>query len=179
MCPAGMMIVGITATPSPTGMRERNRNPHIDFLRGVSITAVLLLHFTLAFGIRNSPFAAVLGLPTARAMLLNGNYGVTVFFVISGFLITSMSMSRWGSLANIDPKTFYTLRFARIVPSLLLVLSVIVVLGCLEIPFFSNTDDGHHLPSSYFVIAVVSILTFWHNLLMQEQGWFNYCLNIY
>jgi peptidoglycan/LPS O-acetylase OafA/YrhL len=29
------------------------------------------------------------------------------------------------------------------------------------------------------VLAVASVLSFWHNVLMQSQGWFNYCLNIY
>jgi peptidoglycan/LPS O-acetylase OafA/YrhL len=90
-----------------------------------------------------------------------------------------MSLARWGCLSEIDLKAFYTLRFARIIPSLILVLALIVVLGCLEIPYFANTDGGHNLPSSYFFVAIVSVLTFWHNVLMQQQGWFNYCLNIY
>ncbi len=160
-------------------MRTQTRNPHIDVLRGVSIIAVMLLHFTLAFGIGNSPFAELLGLRFARALIFNGNFGVTLFFVISGYLITSMSVLRWGALARIDLPTFYTYRFARIIPALLVALIVIVTLGCLGVPYFSNTDDGHHLTASYFWIAVGSILTFWHNVLMQQQGWFNYCLNIY
>ena len=128
---------------------------------------------------KNSPFELMLGPKWARALIYNGNYGVTLFFVISGFLITSMSLSRWGTLEQIKPRLFYTYRFARIAPSLVLVLAIIVLLGCLGVPYFTNTDGGHHLPASFFVIAVASVLSFWHNVLMQSQGWFNYCLNIY
>ncbi|MES2300075.1 MAG: acyltransferase [Pseudomonadota bacterium] len=160
-------------------MTSKTRNSHVDVLRGIAILLVLLLHFTLGFGIKNSIFASLLGLQFARALIFNGNYGVTLFFVISGYLICSMSISRWGSLEHIKPRDFYTYRFARIAPSLLLVLGVIVLLGCLNVPYFSNSDDGHHLPSSFFIVAVASVLTFWHNVLMQSQGWFNYCLNIY
>jgi peptidoglycan/LPS O-acetylase OafA/YrhL len=160
-------------------MTNQTRNAQIDFLRGVAILTVLLLHFTLAFGLKNSLFAAMLGEDNAAALLYNGNYGVTLFFVISGYLITSMSISRWGSLDKVKPRTFYTYRFARIMPSLLLVLAIIVPLGCLGVRFFSNSDGGHHMPASSFILAVLSILSFWHNILMQSWGWFNYCLNVY
>jgi peptidoglycan/LPS O-acetylase OafA/YrhL len=46
-------------------------------------------------------------------------------------------------------------------------------------PSFSNSDGGQLLPPSFFLIAVLSVLTFWHNVLMQMVGYFNYCLNIY
>jgi peptidoglycan/LPS O-acetylase OafA/YrhL len=155
------------------------RNSQVDFLRGIAILVVLLLHFTLAFGMNNSLFALILGEKFSRALIYNGNYGVTLFFVISGFLITSMSLSRWGTLERIKPRAFYLYRFARIAPSLVLVLAIITLLGCLGVPYFTNTDGGHHMSASYFIIAIGSVLTFWHNVLMQSQGWFNYCLNIY
>jgi peptidoglycan/LPS O-acetylase OafA/YrhL len=158
---------------------KSTRNAQVDFLRGVAILVVLLLHFTLAFGMKNSLFALVFGEKFSRALVYNGNYGVTLFFVISGFLITSMSLARWGSLDRIRPRTFYLYRFARIMPSLVLALAIITLLGCLGVPYFTNADGGHHLPASYFIVAIGSVLTFWHNALMQSQGWFNYCLNIY
>ncbi len=155
------------------------RNARIDFLRGIAICCVLLLHFTLAYGLKNSPLGTLLNPALLRAMALNGNYGVTIFFVISGFLITSTVLARWGTLANIDIGTFYWLRFARIMPSLVLALAIIVALGCLDLPFFNNTDGKLHLPASYFFVGAGSVLTFWHNVLMQSSGYFNYCLNIY
>lgn len=158
---------------------ETCRNMRIDFFRGIAILLVLILHFTLAFGMKNSPVGSLLPLWLLTAIVRNGNYGVTIFFVISGFLITSTSLRRWGKLSSINLRTFYLFRFARIMPSLVLVLGIIILFGSLGLPFFSNTDGGHHLPPSYFIVGVGSVLTFWHNVLMQSSGYFNYCLNIY
>ncbi len=155
------------------------RNLRIDFLRGIAILAVLILHFSLAYGLKDSPLGTLLPLWLLRGLVRNGNYGVTIFFVISGYLITRHSLARWGQLHQIDIKSFYMMRFARIMPSLLLVLSIIIILGSLNLPYFSNTDDGKNFPASYFVVAAGSVLGFWHNVLMQSTGYFNYCLNIY
>jgi peptidoglycan/LPS O-acetylase OafA/YrhL len=156
-----------------------SRNDRVDIIRGVAVSCVLVLHFTLAFGLKNSPLGTILPEWLLRGLTLNGNYGVTMFFVVSGFLITSLSLRRWGRPGNLDARAFYVFRFARIMPPLLLALAVIVPLGCLGIPFFSNSDNGKSLPPSYFVVAAGSVLTFWHNVLMQKAGYFNYCLNIY
>ena len=155
------------------------RSARIDFLRGVAIACVLVLHFTLAFGLADSPLGDLLGRGAIKAIAFNGNYGVTIVFVISGYLITSGILKRWGSLRHIDARSFYVMRAARIMPSLLLALTMIVVLGLLDVPYFNNGDAKPPLPASYFGIAILSILTFWHNLLMQSAGYFNYCLNVY
>jgi peptidoglycan/LPS O-acetylase OafA/YrhL len=160
------------ATPPP------QRNAHVDQLRGVAILCVLILHFTLAYGLKNSPLGTLLPDWLLRAAF-QGNFGVTMFFTVSGYLITSMSLQRWGALAHIELRTFYLYRFARIMPSLALALAIIVALGALDLPFFSNSDGDKHLPASYFLVAAGSVLTFWHNVLMQSAGYFNYCLNVY
>ncbi|MBV8660096.1 MAG: acyltransferase [Burkholderiales bacterium] len=156
-----------------------SRNPQIDLLRGIAILLVLLLHFTLAFGLANSPLGDLLGKPWLGRIALNGNYGVTMFFVISGYLITARSIDRFGQLEAIDLRAFFAFRFARILPSLVLALAIIVTLGSFGIRFFSNTDGGHTLPASFFVLAAGSVLTFWHNVLMAQVGWFNYAMNVY
>ena len=153
-------------------------NPAIDTLRGVAIMMVLLLHFALSYGLRDSP-VGLLPAPLVRAFARDGNYGVTIFFAISGFLITTHTLRRAGTLANVDLRRFYLLRAGRILPPLLLVLAIIVGLGVLGLPSFSNADETHDLPASHFWIGVGSVLTFWHNVLMQRIGYFNYCLNIY
>ena len=58
----------------------------------------------------------------------SGYYSVIAFFVISRFLITSLSLRRWGTLDSISPRAFYRLRVARILPCLLLLLAVLSVL---------------------------------------------------
>ncbi|WUR13574.1 acyltransferase [[Empedobacter] haloabium] len=156
-----------------------HRNPHIDLLRGAAIASVLVLHFALAYGLKDSPLGSLFGPAFVTAVARNGNYGVTVFFVISGFLITTNSLARWGSLSRIDARAFYAARARRILPPLLLALAIIVTLGCAGVPYFDNSDADPALPASFFVPAVGSVLTFWHNVLMQSAGYFNYCLNVY
>lgn len=155
------------------------RNPRVDFLRGIAILCVLVLHFALAYGLQDSPLGSLLNKFLLDGISRNGNYGVTMFFVVSGFLITSNSLARWGELRHIDPRAFYGFRFARIMPPLLLVLAIIVLLGSVNVPFFHNDEGSGHGQAYTFAVAVLSILTFWHNLLMQSWDYFNYCLNIY
>jgi peptidoglycan/LPS O-acetylase OafA/YrhL len=155
------------------------RSSRIDFLRGIAIFSVLLLHFSLTYDLVDSPLALLFPAGGVAAAVENGNYGVTMFFVISGCLITSNNLIRYGELRAVNVRQFYGFRFARIIPPLLLALLIIVPTGLLGVPSFSNSDGGHALPASFFVIATLSVLTFWHNVLMQQVGWFNYCLNIY
>jgi peptidoglycan/LPS O-acetylase OafA/YrhL len=155
------------------------RSARVDFLRGVAIVVVLLLHFSLTYSLSDSPLSHLLPAKWLHAVIVNGNYGVTIFFVISGFLITSNNLIRYGRLANVNLRHFYALRFSRIIPPLLLALAVIVALGVLDVPSFGNSDGGQRMPLSFFVVAVISVLTFWHNVLMEQVGYFNYCLNIY
>lgn len=155
------------------------RNILIDLLRGLAILLVMLLHFGLSYGVGSSPLAGMIGKPAAGALIYNGNYGVTMFFAISGFLISSHAIERYGSLGRMRMGHFYRLRFARIFPSLLLALAVIVALGLFGLPFFANARQGEPVSATFYVPAVLSVLTFWHNVLMQHEGYFNYCLNIY
>ncbi|HTV24762.1 MAG TPA: acyltransferase [Polyangiaceae bacterium] len=104
------------------------RWPFIDVLRGVSILLVILLHVQLRIPLEHTPlFEAA---PTAlwRLLCRSGNEGVRMFFVISGFLITTNGLRRWGRLEAIDARRFYQLRFARIVPTLAALLVVLSVL---------------------------------------------------
>src|ERR1700677_4106387 len=95
----------------------------IDLLRGLSIIAVILLHvqvrllYTFSSSVN---VKSVLPDPPFRILFWNGGNGVTVFFAISGFLITFTSLRRFGSLAGMRPARFYRIRFARIAPLLLL-----------------------------------------------------------
>jgi peptidoglycan/LPS O-acetylase OafA/YrhL len=155
------------------------RNSHIDLLRGLSIAAVLLLHFSLTYRLTDSPLSLLLPVRWIRAVLINGNYGVTMFFVISGFLITSNNLARYGRLSETGLRQFYAWRFSRIIPPLILALIVIVPLAAMNFPSFADSG-GHELPPAMlFALAIGSVITFWHNVLMQHVGYFNYCMNIY
>ena len=153
------------------------RNDFIDILRFISITLVLLHHFNipyklyetfLTFDFLNESFITML----AR----NGNYGVTMFFVISGYLITSHSLKRWNGLKNINYKNFYISRFARIIPTLILLVLIVNVLGLLGLrPFITQAPNGIEVSQN---IVNIAALTFWMNILIINAGWVNYALGV-
>src|SRR5580704_14726554 len=60
-----------------------------------------------------------------HVLVWNAQLGVQMFFVVSGFLITSITLRRWGQLSKVNLRDFYVLRFARIAPLLLLLLVVL------------------------------------------------------
>ena len=106
----------------------------------------------------------------------NSNYGVTMFFVISGFLITQHTLQRSGSLAQIKLTDFYIRRIARIIPCLVLLVAMVSVLGSLGLqPFINQSPNGVEVS---YAVTVLSALSFWMNLLIIEYGWVNYALGV-
>jgi peptidoglycan/LPS O-acetylase OafA/YrhL len=152
------------------------RNSRIDLIRGVSILLVLFHHFNIAYHLSDTTLARVFGWDAVRAVARNGNYGVTMFFVISGYLITSNADRRWSGLGGINARAFYGLRIARIIPCLLLLLVTVNVLALGGVAIFQN-----HMPSgtpeSFWIVNLAS-LTFWMNVLIGARGWVNYPLGV-
>jgi peptidoglycan/LPS O-acetylase OafA/YrhL len=156
--------------PSDAGAR----NARIDLMRGISIVLVLLHHFNIAYRLNDTMLADLFGWPLVHAVVRNGNYAVTMFFVISGFLITANTDTRWGGLHNIRASTFYRYRAARIVPCVLLLLLIVNLLAALRIDIFENHPEFGG-PVSFWIVNLAS-LTFWMNVLMRHAGWLNYVL---
>ena len=153
------------------------RNAGIDLVRGVAILMVLLLHFGLTYPIwHRGPLVRLVGPAWARSILDPGNFGVTMFFVVSGFLIATNAAERSGGLGRIDLRSFYVRRFARIVPSLLSALLIILALGLFGIRSFAAEGPA---PTTRLLLGVLSVLGFFHNILMQRLGYFDYALNVY
>jgi peptidoglycan/LPS O-acetylase OafA/YrhL len=150
------------------------RNPFIDLLRGVSIGLVLLHHFNIAYRLNDTALARALGWALLHAIVRNGNYAVTMFFVISGFLITSNTKHRCGRLADVGLAGFYRNRFARIIPTLVLTLAIVSGLAAMSIPIFQNHSEFGG-PVTIWLVDVAS-LTFWLNVLMSHVGWVNYAI---
>jgi peptidoglycan/LPS O-acetylase OafA/YrhL len=84
-----------------------HRNLLIDCLRGFSILIVVGTH---------------------GALTAQGYFGVSIFFVISGFLITRNTLKRYGDFSRTHIFKFYRMRAARILPCLLLFLLTMTVL---------------------------------------------------
>jgi len=117
-----------------SGMRSpefqlAERNGGIDVLRGISILLVIFNHVGIRMPLARSALAGVLPAWLISVLNWRGYEAVFVFFVISGFLITGMSLQRWGSLNRIGIRGFYARRFARIAPLLVAVVFVLSALG--------------------------------------------------
>ena len=153
------------------------RNRRIDLIRGVSILLVLLHHFNITYHLPDTLLGTILTPGGVRAIVRNGNYGVTMFFVISGFLITSNAQKRWSELGHIGMRTFYGLRIARIVPCLLLLLITVDVLAFGGLSMFRSHAGDSNAPFSMLLVNLAG-LTFWMNVLLAQSGWVNYPLGV-
>jgi peptidoglycan/LPS O-acetylase OafA/YrhL len=115
----------------------------IDGMRGVAVLFVLLCHFS--FGLRG------------------GYTGVDVFFVISGWLITSI-VFRELEAGNFSPVKFMERRVRRLAPALLTMLAAVLVAGWFLI-----------WPAQYREVgsSAVSVLTFSSNIFFwRKTGYF-------
>jgi peptidoglycan/LPS O-acetylase OafA/YrhL len=150
------------------------RRASVDAMRGISIVLVLLHHFNIAYNMRDTAIARMLGWNLLHAIVRNGNYAVTMFFVISGYLITENADKRCGGLSKIKIFTFYRYRAARILPCLLLLLLIVNLSAAIGFAIFQNQPEfGGPVP--LWIVDVAS-LTFWMNVLMSYFGWLNYVL---
>jgi peptidoglycan/LPS O-acetylase OafA/YrhL len=149
-----------------TGEQDKYRVPGIDLLRGLCIVAVVLHHINLRIHFRDSSLGHLLGPAANRALFWNGYYGVRMFFVISGFLITSWSLKRWGKLSQLNLRQFYQMRFARIMPCLAGLLLVLILLDRFGVPrFVVNTQHTSLLRAS------IAALGFHVNWLEAKTGY--------
>ncbi len=140
----------------PSVLNENDRKPAvprldgIDILRGLSILAVILLHILIRFAGVHVRLGWDWPKYTRHFVFFNGENGVTTFFAVSGFLITLTSLRRFGSLDAIRPRAFYRIRFARIMPLLLLMLLVLSALHLLHVEGYVINEKFFTLPRALF-----------------------------
>jgi peptidoglycan/LPS O-acetylase OafA/YrhL len=138
----------------------------IDLLRGLAIFFVLMNHVNMRLLGAKVPYTQGLPAQLVYSLVWNGQFGVQIFFAISGFLITSTTLRRWGSLSRVNVREFYQLRFARIAPLLLLLLVVLSGLHLAHIEGFVVSQKTGGLGR-----ALVAALTFHVNLLEARRDY--------
>jgi peptidoglycan/LPS O-acetylase OafA/YrhL len=135
---AGARVEGVE------GLRVRLPHlPALDGLRGVAVVAVLLFHG--GFGWAGGGFL-----------------GVTTFFVLSGFLITSLLLVERDRTGRVDVATFFARRARRLVPATLVLAGLVVA--------YMLFGSGHP-PSGVFGDAVASAtwVANWRFVLMHRS----------
>jgi peptidoglycan/LPS O-acetylase OafA/YrhL len=108
--------------------------PALDGVRALAVTAVLLFHG---------------GVPG-----FDGGYlGVSVFFTLSGYLITSLLVHEHHVTGRIDLATFYSRRLRRLLPASALCLLGVVILAAVTDVFDGVVSLRSHVLGSLFQVA--------------------------
>ncbi len=119
--------------------------PGLDGLRALAVGAVLLYHA---------------GMP----WMPGGFLGVELFFVLSGYLITSLLLGEWVAEGRIDLGAFWLRRARRLLPALFLLLAVTLVFAIFFMPDEVAGLRGDTLAASTYV-------TNWY-LAFNQQSYF-------
>ena len=98
----------MSATAVGGRQRQHNHYKGLDGLRGLAVIAVVLYHGGVSWA-------------------AGGFLGVEAFFVLSGFLITSLLVAEWTRSGSIRLRAFWGRRARRLLPALLCLVSVIGV----------------------------------------------------
>jgi peptidoglycan/LPS O-acetylase OafA/YrhL len=166
--------------PAVERVSKRVHLPALDGLRGIAILLVLMVH-SVPHIRGNSIVVAAL-----NSFFHSGTFGVDLFFVLSGFLITGILLDSKGSPRYF--RSFYIRRILRLFPvyyGFLIVLAIIVPaihrLAGMNLPeyhgnwwwyllYFSNWKLNHE--------ADTSLGHFW-SLALEEQFYFFWPLTVY
>ena len=87
---------------------KRRYMPGIDGLRAIAVIGVILYHLNIPW-------------------FQGGFSGVTVFFVLSGYLITDILIDEWNQNNKINYLRFMIRRFRRLAPAVLLMIFIVTV----------------------------------------------------
>ena len=139
--------------------------PSLDGIRAFSVIAVMLYHANIAW-------------------LPGGFLGVEVFFVVSGFLITSLLIEERESAQRIDLKQFWIRRARRLLPALVVMLSATAVYVAYyatdsapdfrrdvlpSLGYFSNWWQIFAVDTPYFAASSLPVLRHLWSLAVEEQ----------
>lgn len=89
-----------------TKYRHTRYMPGLDGLRAIAVIAIIIYHLN-------------------KQWLTGGFLGVDTFFVISGYLITSLLLKEFEETGRIDLKQFWLRRLKRLVPAMLVLVGVV------------------------------------------------------
>ncbi|KOP66971.1 acyltransferase [Bacillus sp. FJAT-18019] len=130
--------------PVPDKPRSRYM-PGLDGLRALALIGVMGYHWSFGFA-------------------KGGFLGVSLFFVLSGYLITDILASQWHHQQRIDLKDFWIRRFRRLLPAMLLMLFILVV-------WVTLFDHSRLAALRGDVLGAVTYISNWQ-FIFQEQSYF-------
>ncbi len=132
---------------------SEKRIPSLDGLRALSIGVVMASHTARIYDPKDPRFNPF------WAMLSNGQIGVEIFFVISGFLITTLLAREWEQSGAISLRDFYMRRAFRILPPYYVFL--LAILAAMRFQWVSIANREW----------LSSLLFFWNYLPSSNSWW--------
>jgi peptidoglycan/LPS O-acetylase OafA/YrhL len=120
------------ASSPATNARSLGYIPGLDGLRALAVTAVLLYHANLPW------------IPA-------GFLGVDVFFVISGYLITSLLLTESRKTGKVNFRRFWYRRVRRLLPALFLMIGVVAFYTVVFLPNEASKLRGDLISSIFYV----------------------------
>jgi len=167
-------VRAVTAPPrNPAWPRvDRGRIPSLDGLRAISILFVIIGHASATLPpLQGAAETLVHGLTLIAG---NGEMGVTVFFVLSGFLITTLLLKELRKTGGLSIKAFYIRRAFRIWPAFYLMVAVVVFLGVTKaIPLTAGEVASASLFYwNYYPHGATGFLGHTWSLAVEEQFYF-------
>ena len=132
------------SSPSVHGSDHRHI-PALDGLRGLAVLAVLFYH--------------------ANGALTGGYLGVDLFFVLSGFLITSLLLGEHRRKGRIDLKAFWIRRARRLFPALLLLMVAIALYA----RFVAAPRELGGIRAD--ALATLGYVANWHTIFANKSYW--------
>jgi peptidoglycan/LPS O-acetylase OafA/YrhL len=127
---------------------SRSRIPHLaglDGLRGIGLLGVLFFH--------------------ANGALPGGYLGVDLFFVLSGFLITSLLLAEHRETGRVDLWSFWARRARRLFPALLSLMPTVAIYG----RYFAKADELKVLRAQ--ALATLAYAANWHAIFEHRSYW--------
>jgi peptidoglycan/LPS O-acetylase OafA/YrhL len=119
--------------------------PALDGLRGAALLGVLFFH--------------------ADGVLRGGYLGVDLFFVLSGYLITSILLAEYGATKRIVLSTFWVRRARRLFPALLSLMPAVAAYAW----FFAKADELRPIRGD--AIATLAYVANWRAILWKKSYW--------
>ena len=110
------------------------RRPELDGIRGLSVLAVIAWHAGIFF-------------------VKAGNIGVDVFFVLSGFLISTLLFQEWSRTGQIDLKAFYARRALRLFPVLFVVMTLYACYAAIFESGETSVNSFEYIAATLFYVA--------------------------
>jgi len=141
--PASRRIPAVGPDPALVGWTLRHV-PALDGIRGLAVIAVLFFHGNV---------------------LVGGYLGVDAFFVLSGFLITSLLLTEVRTTHRVDFAAFWTRRAKRLLPALLVLMIGVAAFAL----FVATSSELGRIRSD--ALATLGYVANWHSISQNTGYW--------